>query len=359
MALRIFVGCCIFGVGWYAVDKVRPGLLPQIDVAGRIAALRSSAEQPAIEDKEGKDTKDTALKGTGVGESGSATQGLEAPAGDLGVEPLGNIDDITARLWSRVRTILSGHMMDALVSIELQHLVRATWTAVQDGEWVPDVGYDKACLLLASILCLIIATWCCKGGSKKTTSNADTLPANPIHGKAVDWKSNFSISDMARLNIHGHRHEGGYIYPRGIAAAQLSKEDAAAAVIQRWARTEFKRWLLDRPSSRSSTDTPPPNSQRWIDEDYGAVVSTLLEDSSVSVDALGPPEGEHCPANERPPEKRLSERKYEGGDDADSRPDIRCRRGLSLSSAKLSKAVLRLKSPAVQHTAKGPASTPP
>ncbi|XP_050031850.1 uncharacterized protein [Dermacentor andersoni] len=250
-------------------------------------------------------------------------------------------------------------MMDALVSTELQHLVRTTWAAVQDRKWVPDIGYDKACLLLASILCLIIATWCCKSGPKKTTSNADTLPANPIHGMAVDWKSNFSMSDMARLNIHGYRHEGGYIYPRGIAAAQLSKEDAAAAVIQRWARTEFKRWLLDRTSSRSSIDTPPPNSQCWIDEDYGAVVNTLLEDSSVSADALGPPGGERCSDNEIPSEKRVSEKKYEGGDDAESRPDIRCRRGLSLSSAKLSKAVLRLKSPAVQHAAKGPASTPP
>ncbi|XP_075526714.1 uncharacterized protein LOC142558468 [Dermacentor variabilis] len=90
MALRILVGFCIFGVGWYAVDRVRPGMLPQIDVAGKVAALRTSAVS-AIEDKEGKDTKDTAVQGTSVGESGSATQVHEECAGGLRVGSLEKI----------------------------------------------------------------------------------------------------------------------------------------------------------------------------------------------------------------------------------------------------------------------------
>ncbi|XP_065295662.1 uncharacterized protein [Dermacentor albipictus] len=355
MALRIFAGFCVFGVGWYAVDKVAPGWLPQIGVASKIPITVCSSGASAIADREGKDTKDTAIEGAGTGEPGSATQGHEAPAGDLGAGSFDYIDVIAVavRAWLRAVAILPGHMFDALVSIDLERHLRATLTAVKDVEWVSDVGFYKACLLLASIPCFVIAAWCCKRGSKDTPSDADTSPGNSSQATAVGWKSKFSMSDMAHQNIHSYRHEGGYIYPGGLEATQLSREDAAAAVIQRWARTEFKRWRLQRTSSRSSIDTPPPNSQRWIDRDYGAVFSTVLEDASVSADALGPPGGE------RRSEKRPSERKSEGTDDAETRPDIRCRKGLSLSSAKLSKAVLRLKSPEVKRSLNLRATAPP
>ncbi|XP_054925240.1 uncharacterized protein [Dermacentor andersoni] len=314
----------------------------------------------AIADKEGKDTKDTAVEGGGAGESGSATQGHEAPAGVLGAGSFDYIDVIAVavRAWLRALAILPGHMFDALVSIDLERHLRAALTAVQDVEWVSDVGFDKACLLLASIPCFVIAAWCCKRGSKDTPSDADTSPANSGQASAVDWKSKFSMSDMARQNIHSYRHEGGYIYPGGLEADQLSREDAAAAVIQRWARTEFKHWRLHRTSSRSSIDTPPPNSQRWIDRDYGAVFSTVLEDASVSADDLGPPGGQRSSGNQRPSEKRPSETKSESADDAESRPDIRCRKTLSLSSAKFSKAVLKLKTLEVQHAVNVRASRP-
>ncbi|XP_075526712.1 uncharacterized protein LOC142558465 [Dermacentor variabilis] len=361
MALRILAGLCVFGVGWYAVDKVAPGWLPQIDVASRITIPFRDSGASAIADKEGKDTKDTAVEGAGGGESGSATQGHEAPAGDLGAGSFDYIDVITVavRAWLRALAILPGHMFDALVSIDLERHLRAALTAVQDVEWVSGVGFDKACLLLSSIPCFVIAAWCCKRGSKNTPSDSDTSPANSGQATPVDWKSKFSMSDMARQKIHSYRHEGGYIYPGGLEATQLSREDAAAAAIQRWARTEFKRRRLQRTSSRSSVDTPPPNSQRWIDRDYGAVFSTVLEDSSVSADALGPPGGQRSSGSERPSEKRPSETKSQSADDAESRPDIRCRKGLSLSSAKLSKAVLRLKSPEVQRSLNLRATAPP
>lgn len=401
MALRIVVGCCVFAAGWFVVDKVRPGLLPRIDVTGKIAALRSSramtaavedkvskdttdtgleasrepelvnsfqkeenaalrsspAMTAAVEGKDSKDTTDTRLEGNGIGEPGSATQGHGTWANNHGEEFMKHDDSIAVRAWSRVRTIISQRIMDALVPTDLQRHLQTAWTAARDAEWVQDVGYDKACLLLTSILCFVIAMCRCARGTKNT-SEVEPSPVIPTHAMAVEWKSNFSISELARLNIHGYRHQGGYIYPGGNAAEQLSREDAAATVIQRWARYEFKWWLRDA-KSQSSIDETSLDNPRWIDEDHGAILNTPLEDPNVSSGELGPPRGNLCSNDALLTRKRPSETKSQGGDDTEIRQDIRCQRKPSLSYAQLSQSLLRLKWPAHKRYTKRPEPVPP
>ncbi|XP_065295640.1 uncharacterized protein [Dermacentor albipictus] len=358
MAFRIFVGCCIFGVGWYAVDRVRPGLLQQIDVAGKIAALRTSAV-PAIEVKEGKDTKDTAVQGTSVGESGSATQGHVAPASDLGVGSMENIYVIGARMWSNAQSLCE-HLMDTLVPTDLQRRLRAAWTALQGVEWTAIIRSEKARVLMASIVCFAVSRLFCGGCAEANPSDDDTSPGNTAPATAAGWKSIFSILSMARGRFFGYRYEGGHICPRGKAADQLLREGVAAAVIQRWFRTEFKRWLRNGTPSRLRVATSPSSSQRWIDEDYGAVFGTVLEDPSVSADALGPPGAEHCSEDELfSYGKRPSESSDQGGEEEASLRVRECRKALPPSSAKLPKAVLRLKSPVVQRGKKSVASINP
>ncbi|KAL3211913.1 hypothetical protein MRX96_036177 [Rhipicephalus microplus] len=70
---------------------------------------------------------------------------------------------------------------------------------------------------------------------------------------------------------------------------RAEKKDAAATTIQRWARTEFHRWLQDRALPWLSIEVSLSDNQRWADEDHGAVVSTVLKDRHVNVDTLGPP----------------------------------------------------------------------
>ncbi|KAL3225237.1 hypothetical protein MRX96_025970 [Rhipicephalus microplus] len=132
---------------------------------------------------------------------------------------------------------------------------------------------------------------------------------------------------------------------------QLRREGAAAAIIQRWFHTEWKRWLRERTLSRPSIQTTPLDSQRCIDHDDGAFVSTVLEDSCVNVDALGPPESKlHsdtkvanlCSDPKVTFQKCLMEIARRGGNHVDSSQDIRCRQKLSHSSAEISRVLLRL-----------------
>nr|XP_054924976.1 uncharacterized protein LOC129383960 isoform X2 [Dermacentor andersoni] len=180
----------------------------------------------------------------------------------------------------------------------------------------------------------------------------------PAHAMAVDWKSNFSISEMARLNIHSYRHQDSYIYPGGKSAEQSSREDDAAAVIQRWVRNEFKRWLRDT-KSKSSTDQTPLNCQRWIDEDHGAIVNTPLEDANVSSSELGPPGGNLRSNDALLAGNKHSETKDKSGDDAEMRPAIRCQWQPSLSYFELSKSLLRLKWPVDELDTNSPESVQP
>ncbi|XP_049512733.1 uncharacterized protein LOC125940514 [Dermacentor silvarum] len=259
-------------------------------------------------------------------------------------------------MWSCAHS-LSEHLMDTLVPTDLQRRLRAAWTAVV--EWTSVIVSEKVRVLMASIVCFAFSRLCCGGTIETNSSDDGKSPENPVPATAVGWKSIFSVLDMARLSILGLRHEGGYIYPRGKVADQLSREDAAAAVIQRWVRTEFKRRLQNGASSRSIIDTPPQNSQGCIDEDHGAVVNTVLEDPRVSVNALRPPEAERRSGAELPSGKCPSESSDQGGDDEASLQVLEGRKRLSLSAAKLQKAVLRLKSPAEQRGTKGPISIQP
>ncbi|KAH6922869.1 hypothetical protein HPB50_019928 [Hyalomma asiaticum] len=329
MALRIAVGCCIFGAAWYAVDYWQPGLLPRVDVAGKIAALR---------DGRGHETR------SANHEAESSPQGYSS----------------TELKWKAMQDFWMKEIMDRLIPREVQILLRGVRKDMQSlQQWMSDAGYDKICLLLSSIVCLLFATWCCGSGAKVFQNNIETSQTNPAQATTVGWKSNFSVSEMAQANMHLYRHEGGYIYSRGEAGIQLRREDAAAATIQQWTRTVFKRWIEHRAPSRSSIDTPPLNSKRCIDDDYGAFNSTILEDPSVGVDALGPPECELRSPTKLGSEERPSEMEGKGGDAADSGQVSRCRKGLSLSSANLSKALLKLKPCTPQRPPNSPVSLPP
>ncbi|KAL1440225.1 hypothetical protein MTO96_009533 [Rhipicephalus appendiculatus] len=229
-----------------------------------------------------------------VGERGSTSLGQSRKhVGDHGTASLAQGDDtsVTLRLSSRTRTLLSEHMMDTLVPPDMQSLLQEASEAVQKAESESDVGIDIVSMLLtvyAAILCILVAMMCCNGTQKRNTSEVEPSPAAPVDDVAVDWKSIFSISEMARLDTASKRHKGGYICPKGIGLRELSNEHAAARVIQRWFRHKFKPWLQGV-RSQPTTEELPSSSQRCIDEDYGATVNTMLEDSILHVEELAPP----------------------------------------------------------------------
>ncbi|KAL1440228.1 hypothetical protein MTO96_009536 [Rhipicephalus appendiculatus] len=150
---------------------------------------------------------------------------------------------------------------------------------------------------------------------------------------------------------------GGYIYSKG--TDRLRKRDAAAAIIQRWARTEFKRWLRDRALSWSSIETSPLDSERWTDEDHGAVVSTILKDRCVNVDTLGPPESERFSGSKVALQQWRLEMARRGGDHVDSSQHNRRRQKFSLSSKDISKVLIKLESRADPGASLSPVSKPP
>ncbi|XP_075526384.1 uncharacterized protein LOC142558109 [Dermacentor variabilis] len=251
-------------------------------------------------------------------------------------------------MWSSAQSLCE-HVRDTLVPTDLQRRLRAAWAALQRVEWTAIIGSEKARVLMASIVCFAVSRLCCGGCAETNPSDDDTSPGNTVPATAAGWKPIFSILSMARGKFFGYRPEGGHICPRGKAADQLLREGAAAAVIQRWFRTEFKRWLQNGKPSRLRMATSPSNSQRWIDQEYGAVFSTVLEDPILSADGLGPPGAEHCSEEELfSSGKRPSESTDQGGEDEASLRVRGCRKALSPSSAKLPEALLRLKSPAVQ-----------
>ncbi|KAL1467596.1 hypothetical protein MTO96_042051 [Rhipicephalus appendiculatus] len=204
-----------------------------------------------------------------------------------------------------------------------------------------DVDFDKTCLLLLSSGLLVgLTTWHFRGGTEDNKKDVDAPPAGPVLAPPSGCQSSFGKLQTPRDVLQTYRHEGGYIYSKG--TEQLRKEDAAAATIQRWARTEFKRWLRDRALSRSSIDTSPLNSQRSIDQDHGAVVSTILNDPCVDIYTPGLPESALCSDNKVALEKCLLEIARRGGDNVDSSRNIRHRQKFSLSSKNISKDLLRL-----------------
>ncbi|KAH8031722.1 hypothetical protein HPB51_020327 [Rhipicephalus microplus] len=161
---------------------------------------------------------------------------------------------------------------------------------------------------------------CCKRGPKKNTSDAKPSTPPPLHATTVEWKSNFSISEMARLNIRGNEDEIKHADFRERLehdtvliedpkdTTQLSREEAAATVIQRWARYEFKRWLRSAKAQHRSTETPL-SSLRGIDyEDQGVVVNmTVEEDALARADKLKHSADEVFPIHTLPLGKRYSD----------------------------------------------------
>ncbi|KAL1480349.1 hypothetical protein MTO96_051110 [Rhipicephalus appendiculatus] len=197
-----------------------------------------------------------------VGERGSTSLGQSRKhVGDHGAASLAQGDDtsVTLRFSSRTRTLLSEHMMDTLVPPDMQSLLQEASEAVQKAESESDVGIDIVSMLLtvyAAILCILVAMMCCNGTQKRNTSEVEPSPAAPVDDVAVDWKSIFSISEMARLDTASKRHKGGYICPKGLSPALKSFRRAVSAA---------------------------------FDEDYGATVNTMLEDSILHVEELAPP----------------------------------------------------------------------
>ncbi|XP_075728938.1 uncharacterized protein LOC119165060 isoform X2 [Rhipicephalus microplus] len=476
MALRMVVGCFIFCAACYAVYRWLPGLRECIDLPVKIGTLRRA---PTVASAY-KEKRDTGPEGTGVSASCPATHSDGACLGDHGEESLEHSDSIARRLWLRVQTLLSEHMMDTLVPPDVQALLQEAWDAMKNKHWLQGFTNQTVSMLLTAIFCIIMAMRCCNSTHKKNTSEVEPSPAPPVDAVAVDWKSVFSISEMARLDSGSNRHEGGYIYSKvglrksmqsilyeklmeilvpddlriiyravrrawqrmewpqwiadvdwdiarllllssllwiGIATLyfrggtenrkkeidaspestaseppagaessllecevarhalqacrheggyiyskgsnQLRKEDAAAATIQRWSRTKLKRWLREHALSRPSIETSPVNSQRWIDDDHGAVVTTVLKDRDVSVDTLGPPEGGLHSRNKAALEKGLFESARRGGDHVDSRRHTWHRQKFSLTSKKISDSLLSLESHANSRASYSPASKPP
>ncbi|KAL1480346.1 hypothetical protein MTO96_051107 [Rhipicephalus appendiculatus] len=200
---------------------------------------------------------------------------------------------------------------------DCQALLRDAWTVLQNVERSSGVGYFKPCLLVASIFCFVILTTCCKLGSKKNTREVIPPSATQVHAMGVDWKSNFSITEMARFNNRGDKEETGYICPNGEAAAEMSREDAAAAVIQHWARYEFKRWLRSSKAQHGNKE-PPLSSQCGIyTQDHDVIVNTTLEeDTLVSTHEDRHPGDQHCSNDALPLWKQSSKIKDDGCDDA-------------------------------------------
>ncbi|KAL1440224.1 hypothetical protein MTO96_009532 [Rhipicephalus appendiculatus] len=289
MALRIVVGCCIFGAAYCAVDRWAPGQSQDIDVPVKRATPGSpAAATSAYEDKDGKDKKDTNPEDTGVDESCSATQSNGAFTdnhGEESLEPSGTSPwSIALRLWSKTQALLSEHMMDTLVPPDVQSLLQEAWEAVRNVEWASDAIYDKFNKLFTSIFCILVGLNCFYGGHKNNTTEIEPSPAPPmVDAVDIDWKSIFSISEMACPEASR------------VGARELSKKDAAATVIQRWVRHVFKPWL-QRVKSQPGTEELPSANQRWIDEDHGAVMNTTLEDAVPRTDELEPPGNEMvCP----------------------------------------------------------------
>ncbi|KAL1440229.1 hypothetical protein MTO96_009537 [Rhipicephalus appendiculatus] len=275
-----------------------------------MGAPRSSpAMTSALQDKDGEDVKGADLEAPGIDETCSATQGDRPCAHKYLMEPQEHNDSFAVRVWSRALFLLSEHMVDAVVPPDCQALLRDAWTVLQNVERASGVGYFKPCLLVASIFCFVILTTCCKLGSKKNTREVIPPSATQVHAMGVDWKSNFSITEMARFNNRGDKEETGYICPNG--------KTLQAAVIQHWARYEFKRWLRSSKAQHGNKE-PPLSSQCGIyDKDLDVVVKpTLEEDTLVTTDEHRHPGDQQCSDDALPLWKQSSKIKYDGCDDA-------------------------------------------
>ncbi|KAL1480347.1 hypothetical protein MTO96_051108 [Rhipicephalus appendiculatus] len=331
------------------------------------------------EDDDAKDTEDVRLDGRPQRDTVSAAEQSDngGIAGEPGSTILGQSgkgvahhstaffeqdDDTSVDKWKKMQNLSYEKIQDRLIPEDLRIIWRATRTALQRAEWpewMADVDWDKACLLLlSSLLWIGLATWYFRGGTEDNKKVVDASPKSSARTTPAGSKSSFGISEMARRAFPTYRHEGGYIYSKG--TDRLRKRDAAAATIQRWARTEFKRWLRDRALSRSSIETSPLDSQRWTDEDHGAVVSTILKDRCVNVDTLGPPESERfSPATRLPSSNGAWKWHGRGGDHVDSSQHNRRRQKFSLSSKDISKVLIKLESRADPGASLSPVSKPP
>ncbi|KAL1417242.1 hypothetical protein MTO96_027061 [Rhipicephalus appendiculatus] len=329
------------------------------------------------EDQDTKDTRNIGLKGSPQREIVSAVE--REDNGDIAGEAGSTIlyhsgkrfgyhvaasfeqnDYTSVGEWEEMRGLLYEKVMDRLIPEDLRIIYRAARRALQRVEWPEWMGgrglrQGMPAAAVYHALGRVCDYWGRWITGKPGPSYACWLQVDPWH-----------IRDGSSRPYRPVDTKGGYIYSQG--TDQLRKEDAAAAIIQRWARTEFKRWLRDRALSRSSIETPPFDSQRWIDQDHGAFVSTILKDRCVKVHALGPPEGKlrYDTKFGKPQtdpkvafEKCLLEIARRGGDHGDSSPDTRRRQKLSRSSATISKVLLRLESGADPRASQSPVSKPP
>ncbi|KAL3211916.1 hypothetical protein MRX96_036180 [Rhipicephalus microplus] len=328
MVWCIVFGFCVFGVGWFAVDQHLPDLLPRVDVAvvTVVKHISSAATSFAIESKYAEDRRLEASPGTeatGDVENQAAGNQLKDGKFTMNIEECRPSEDLAA-----VQQVHNGKEGKDTGEIELR--TRPPPETV--------------------------------GAVKLAENNEDAdLDRNPQReiSDVVEQKDNSRTIGETRFTIQfrsgkrfSHPVTPSFIEDDDKSASdQLRREGAAAAIIQRWFHTELKRWLRERNLSRPSIQTTPLDSQRCIDHDDGAFVSTVLEDSCVNVDALGPPESKlHsdtkvanlCSDPKVTFRNCLMEIARRGGNHVDSSQDIRCRQKLSHSSAEISRVLLRL-----------------
>lgn len=316
MALRIVIVLCLLCAALRAVDECIPGLVPHFDAAFGVAAFDSSpAMASALEEKRNEDAEDTEHEGTYAGETCSTTQHHSECNGDAEVKTPEHGDSFAARVWSRTKLLLSKHMLEVLVPREVQSLLRNAWGAVQDVQPLSHIGINKTGLLVVSISCFLIAAIRRKRGTKNSASKVKTSPPILIHPFPINCTPNLIVPEMHHQNIFSGAHNGRCNYMKRKKLVQWSRKGAAATVIQRWVRCEFKQWL-QASKYQSSIAEPSLNSQMCVEGGHDADVRTSLEDAPARAEKPHSKGDKLCSGDGLPLEKRFSEIKLVGSDDA-------------------------------------------
>lgn len=315
---RIAAAVCLLFAGWYAVDKAIPGMLPRIPLSLGVLNISN------------------------MWGGGSSIQVHNA-------SNLNSSPTVKGRMWSHAK-ILYECVWAALDFPKTRHWPITHRTALQQIAQFWELGYARTWLVVLTslLLSIVLVKWFYGGASRRKIVRIVETPERRRSPpcRTVKRRSSLSVSRLARGRYRAPRFDEDYGLPKD-AADRRKREAAAAVLIQRWMRGEFKR---RRPDSAPCYLFPSQiDAKLFIDRDDGALVTTVLEDVGISGDSLGPSKVTSSTDGAVGAARVLSEQDL--GRVAERHEAPRCPTSQALTSAQLAASLLRVctqKNPAVE-----------
>ncbi|XP_077489576.1 uncharacterized protein LOC144100519 [Amblyomma americanum] len=354
--IRTVGAICGFFVAWYAVEKAMPGTLPRISLCsqGLNVSTVPSANRSIQVVNASSEQGDTAHR--------SSAQAPELEGnGHRHVSSNASHSTLARRLWSHSKSLYEC-VCRAVDFLTIRRLPEINSTALEPITRFWELGYVRTGLaVMASVVLTTVAVkWYCGGAGKtKFLSMVETQrKSRPLPSRPVD-RSSLSISSLSTSEPYHPKNPlplANYLPSNGQIPDPCRREEAAAVVIQRWVRGEFKRRRLDGASCRSLMASPF-NAREYTDRDDGATVPTVLEDVDLSA-ADSRVSADHASSSEGALVPRQVVTDGARDEVVETRGAPRCRLAPTLSSAQLSASLLRFPEQ-VARAAKRGTSQPP